>query len=94
MPRTSLGVDRFWWLGAVKQMTRNQIVGLSFGGLCSAGDCFLSDLLSLYVLLQTLLQVVLSSYSKKILSMAHLLHIISPIFYFTYQSSHLIQVSL
>lgn len=65
MPRTSLGLDGFWCLGAVKQRARNQIVGLSFDGLCSAGDCFPSDLLSLSVLLETLLQVVLSSYSKK-----------------------------
>ena len=63
--------------------------------------CFLSDLLSLEisrqlspcVLLETVLQAVLSCYSKIFLWIAHLLQIISPVVYLTYQSSHLLQVS-
>jgi hypothetical protein len=66
--------------------------------LCS--DLFLSDLRSLEISrwvslgsAATVLQAVLSCYSKKILWRAHLLQIINPDFYFTYTPSQLLQDS-
>ena len=87
--------EGFWEKGclrATKQMTQSQIVAQA-DDLCSAQDsfpgCFSSVLLflqrfpdsSLSFLLETFLQALLSCYSKKF-------------FYFTYQSSHLLQVPL